>query len=170
MSTGIQDSSKLFNSCHPPLIRFLTRLLGCEDAAQDVAQDTYLRFHAYREPETIHHPRAYLFKIARNLALDQIARERTARNSIQRETGEDTLPESFRPDAVVETQQRWRIIAAALNELPRACREAFVMNKLRGMTHGQIAVRLGVSKSMVEKHLMRAMARCCRDRLREDSG
>ena len=166
MNARVECLSKFFNSCHISLIRFLTRLLGCEEAARDVAQDAYLRFHAHRERETIEHPRAYLFRIAHNLAVDRIAREAAARNHAKDQITDESLPESFRPDSLVETEQRWQRMADALNELPRACRDAFVMNKLRGMTHSQIAQELGVSRSMVEKHLMRAMAHC-RNRLRE---
>jgi RNA polymerase sigma factor (sigma-70 family) len=166
MTSSIDGLSKIFISCQVPLIRFLTRILGCEEAAREVAQDTYLRLHTFRASTPIQRPRAYLFMIARNLAFDRITRETTARNSIARIVTEDCLAESLRPDGVVETEQRWRIIADALNELPSACRDAFVMNKLHGMTHSQIATVLGVSRSMVEKHLMRAMSHC-RSRISE---
>lgn len=168
MTNAIGDLSTLVAACHTPLIRYLTRFLGCEETAREVAQDAYLRFHAHTSAVAIDHPRAYLFRIARNLALDHLSRNKKANYSSLDEIAETTSPPSVHPEAVFEAEQRWQIMAEALNELPPPCREAFMMNKIQGLTHSQIAEKLGVSKSMVEKHLMRAMSHC-RKRLVQSS-
>ncbi|MNO07493.1 putative RNA polymerase sigma factor FecI [compost metagenome] len=58
------------------------------------------------------------------------------------------------------------MVERALDELPAICRDAFLLRKLEGMTHPEIAERLGISKGMVEKHIVNAMKHC-RVRIRE---
>ncbi|MGH8615080.1 MAG: sigma factor, partial [Gammaproteobacteria bacterium] len=59
---------RLFEDHHADLHAMLSRRLGCMHIAADVAQDSYVRLMEVREPEEIRHPRAFLFRIARNLA------------------------------------------------------------------------------------------------------
>ncbi len=58
----------LFEDHHADLHAMLSRRLGCTHIAADVAQDSYMRVMEVQEPEEIRHPRAFLFRIARNLA------------------------------------------------------------------------------------------------------
>lgn len=154
---------------HRSLVRFLLGIVRNRATAEDIAQDVYAKFSA-REPSTmaVDYPKTYLFTAARNAALDHAERassERKYRDEGGEAHSRIPSPEPT-PEAHAESDQRLRIMATALNELPAACREAFVLNKLHGLDHRSIAQRLGVSVSMVEKHVMRAMCHC-RDRLRE---
>ena len=61
--------------------------------------------------------------------------------------------------------QRLEMVQRALAELPVACRESFLLRKLEGLSHPEIAERLGLSRSVVEKHIVNAMKHC-RNRIR----
>jgi RNA polymerase sigma-70 factor (ECF subfamily) len=61
---------------------------------------------------------------------------------------------------------RLELLERALAELPAVCRDSFLLRKLDGLTHVQIAERLGISRSLVEKHIVNAMKHC-RVRMRE---
>ena len=52
------------------------------------------------------------------------------------------------------------MLQRALSELPAACRECFLLRKLDGLSHLEIADRLEISRSMVEKHMVRALLHC----------
>lgn len=141
--------------------RAALRLLGCPEAAADIAQDTWLRAATAAEPPR--DPAGLLGRIARNLALDRLRRRRT-------EAGTDPTPLPGlvdpvpSPEIAAASRQRLAAVAAALNELPEATRTAFVLARLDGLSHREVAARLGVSVSMVEKHLIRALAHL-RDRV-----
>ena len=62
--------------------------------------------------------------------------------------------------------QRLEMLERALAELPAACRDSFLLRKLEGLSHLQIAERLSISRSLVEKHIVNAMKHC-RVRMRE---
>ena len=66
----------------------------------------------------------------------------------------------------MDRNQRLDLLQRALAELPAACRDCFLLRKLEGLSHPEIAERLGVSRSMVEKHIVNAMKHC-RVRLRQ---
>lgn len=156
----------MFRLYHRELVRFVARIVGSPDTAEEIAQETYLRV-SRRGPlaAAIDHPKTYLFAAARNTAMDHAARQRPSWHECdQVEAVADGEPLA---DAVVHHRRRLARMAEALNELPAPCRRAFVLNKLHGLGHAAIARDLGVSVSMVEKHIMRAMAHC-RDRLREE--
>lgn len=157
---------ELFRSHHRSLVVFLGRMAGGAASAEDVAQEAYLRLAGRGAGAlAVDHPKTYLFATARNAAFDAAARIRTEQ---RHRSTTDRLPEVESPepppDHTVHHRRRLECMAAALNELPSATRQAFVMSKLHGLDHRTIAGRLGVSRSMVEKHIMRALAHC-RDRL-----
>ncbi|MEN1395628.1 sigma factor-like helix-turn-helix DNA-binding protein, partial [Pseudomonas aeruginosa] len=51
-------------------------------------------------------------------------------------------------------------LTLALNELPPLCRESFLLRKLEGLSHNEIAAHLNISRSLVEKHIVNAMRHC----------
>ncbi|MGH8547062.1 MAG: sigma-70 family RNA polymerase sigma factor, partial [Methylococcales bacterium] len=63
-------------------------------------------------------------------------------------------------------RQKLEILDRAVAELPPKCRQVFLLRKVEQLSHAEIAERLGISRSMVEKHLHRAMMHC-RDRIFE---
>lgn len=150
---------------HAALHRFLSRMLRCEDMAADVAQEAYLRLLRLAPGSARVDARAYLFQVAANAARDRLARDRTR----DRVVDHGPPPEAVRsadPDAetTAAARERLAIIIKAVATLPPRCRDVFLMNRIDGLSHGEIAQRLGISRNMVEKHIIKAMMRC-RDHL-----
>ncbi len=160
----------MFRWHHRDLLRYVSRLVGDRDSAEEVVQNTYVRLAGLSgRPVVIEHPKAYMFSAARNAAVDfTVARNR---EWMHRVDFDDVDRYAASEDPTHALHRRYRIVrlSVLLNELPVACRTAFVMNKIEGRGHREIAERLGVSISMVEKHIMRALIHC-RDLMREDDG
>lgn len=160
--------SEMFRLHNRELVSFATRLVGSRDNGEEIAQDAYMRVAGRgAKADAIEYPKSYLFTTARNSAVDFLAQRRTEWS--HRVDIEDLteLVSGADPLVTVEHRQRLARLAVALNELPSACRQTFVMNKIEGRRHNEIARKLGISVSMVEKHMMRAMMHC-RDLLRDN--
>lgn len=159
---------RLYQSYHRPLLSYLHSIMKCSHLAEDIAQDTYLRLGTKIPSGTsIRHPQAYLFRTAHNLAMDQLARQRTEwKHGMSEDIPLNQASTHPLPDCIAYSRQRWKIIICALKELPPACQQAFILHKFHNLTHAEIARKLGVSQSMIEKHLMRALTHC-RSRLEE---
>ena len=144
------------------LRRFLARMLRCEETAAEVAQEAYLRLLRFAPRRAVDDSRAYLFQIAVNVARDRMVRERKV-ESVAGEYQSDTLRCPL-PDAESAAlgRERLRILSAAVDDLPPRCREVFLMSRLDGLRNGEIAERLGISRNMVEKHIIKAMLHCRR--------
>ncbi|WP_026872336.1 sigma-70 family RNA polymerase sigma factor [Inquilinus limosus] len=164
-----QDRSSLLallTRHYQELLRHLTRRLGSASAAADVAQDTWLRLRRAEAVPELQNPEAYLFRIADNLARDRLRGDAArARTLLPAELGEDRPSDAPGADAVLDHRQRLKLLERAVAELSPKCREVFLLHKFDGLSHGEIAARLGISRSMVEKHVMKALAHC-RDRMR----
>lgn len=147
------------------LMRRLTRRLGNAHAAADVAQETYLRLEGLAAVPELRNGRAFLFRIADNLAIDhqrgQAARGRRFAAIDDYDHQPSAEPD---PETALVHKQRLRSLALAVDELPPKCREVFLLHKIDGLSYGEIAGRLGISRSGVEKHMMKALAHC-RDRV-----
>lgn len=157
--------SDLFRRYHTDAVRFAARLVGGRDNGEEVVQDAWLSLSARTVSAPIEHPKTYLFTATRNAAIDfTMRRQREWRHRVDI----DALDEAdLADDSVARFEQRRQLarLAVFLNELPGPCRQAFVMNKFEGYSHPEIAMRLGISVSMVEKHVVRALLHC-RDLMR----
>ena len=133
--------------------------------AEDVAQELYLKIAAVRDPDTIVDPDAYVFRLAYNLASDRrrAATRRRARENRWGAEGAsfcDGAPVALAPaaDDAVSARQELAVLFKTLERLPARSREVFRLHKLDGLAHADVARRLNVSVSAVEKHMIRALA------------
>ena len=149
---------------HRRLLRLVASVVRNRDAAEDIVHDVYLKLSRRSGGSAaIDAPSSYVFRAAWNAALDHAHQQRAEwrhREEYDPETAAQVPSNDPSMEALVHSTQRLQITVDALNELPAPCREAFVLNKLHGLGHRDIARQLGVSISMVEKHVMRAMAHC----------
>ncbi len=153
--------------CYDDLKAFVARKFGCPLLAEDVVQETWLRLRRLPRPPATQRPRAYLYRMAVNLAIDHLRAEQVRARHVSADSIPENLPNGLPlPDTVVDDQQRLAILRQAVDALPPRCRQVFMLHKFEGLSHAEVAGRLGISRNMVEKHIIRGLAHC-RDRLHQ---
>jgi RNA polymerase sigma factor (sigma-70 family) len=136
---------------HEPLWRYLRRLGGSDDAAADLAQDTWIRvlrgIAALRQPASL---RPWLFGIARRVAMDRLRREYVRRPADDVDLAE--LPAAEEPG--IETELA--ALDAGIVALPIADREVLTLFYLRELSIDEIASLLEIPVGTVKSRLFRA--------------
>lgn len=147
----------------------LTQRLGSSELASDAVQDTWLRLHRAESIGAVRSPANYLFQIALNIARDRLVSERRYLTAVQIEQMLDIADESEDPAAQAETRSELQVVERLISELPPRQREILVAARLDGLPRREIAERLGISLSLVEKELKLAHEYCLtrRDQLRK---
>jgi RNA polymerase sigma-70 factor (ECF subfamily) len=146
---------------HGRLLRFFRKRVG-PDEASDLMQETFTRLLRSGAFDRIESPKAYLMRSARNLLIER-ARRKARKQCI-------ALPYDDERDVRVQPEQAWqieeadvrRIYRRTLRAMPRRTRRIFLMHRLKGMTYREIAEQIGISNKGVQRHMMRALARCRR--------
>lgn len=142
------------------LVSFLSARLGNRQAAEDVAHDAYTRVLERTGEGEIEHPRAFLYRTALNLVIDGHRRGLLRQVEPLEVLDSDERFFSPAPSHDLELRQRLGLMQRALDELSAPCRDSFLLRKLEGMSHQEISERLGISGSLVEKHIVNAMKHC----------
>jgi RNA polymerase sigma factor (sigma-70 family) len=157
----------LFRDVGRDLTDFVSRRVGPQDAA-DLVQDSFLRLLERDAVALMREPRAYLFGIAANLVTDRW-RALQRRNRVEIEDQDAAAIADPRPDpaSCCALGREAAALLAALEELPPACRDAFVLNRLEGLGHAEIARRMGVSSKTVQRHIARALEHCMLRRMQD---
>jgi len=159
-SVGGLSIEQAFQRYHEGLMRFLNHRLRSEEDAADVAQETYVRLvQRYRhdlEDETAY---TLIFRIAANIANDQLRRRKT-RYASQHCSLEVMAPLSEAPsqERQMAAKQQLDLLYAAIERLPPKCQQVFLLNRVDHMTYPQIARHCDISVKMVEKHIAKALA------------
>lgn len=146
------------------LLRFVTSRMRDSGEAEDIAQETWLRLHRLDSPAQLGNPRAFLFQTAANLVVDRRRRQLVeARHLAAELRANDAAParaaSAEHEAGIARELQR---VLEAIDELPANCRRAFVLHRRHGLSYPEIAAELGVSPSMVEKHVINALRHCRR--------
>ena len=123
----------------------------------DVVQETYARLWA-ADPSRIREPRAYFFTTARNLVTETLRRSSIV--PIEAMADIESLnivsPETDAERRLTGRDDLRRLMSV-LTRLPKRCRQSFELRKFEGLSQRQIANRMGIAESTVEKHLAKAL-------------
>ena len=155
--------AKLFLENNRSLCAYLRLRVASQHEAEDIAQEAYARLLQHDQPCAISFLRAYLFKVAANIASDR-ARQRRLHLRIDLAHSSEEQIESASPDQQVHAAEQLSLLARALRELPEKYRRAFLLCRIQERRTNQIAADLGVGERM-ERNYVRRSARYCRLRL-----
>jgi RNA polymerase sigma factor (sigma-70 family) len=157
-----QGLSAVFVEHQSALKRFIAKFLARPQDVEDIAQETYLRaFDAERGGEALRAPKAFLFRVAKNVALNELTRKsRMLTDYIEDSISPDVVGKDDSAEDRVLAQEKLAIFCSAVSTLPMQCRRAFLMRKVYGFSHQEISVRMGISVSTVEKHVASGLLRC----------
>jgi len=151
---------RLFERYRGHLLAYLTSLLGQREDAEDIAQEAYARLLKIESlQQTGSLARAYLFRVATNLAYDRF-RHRRVRGASDSEAVTDLASKDPTPERIVALEQSLRIVKQVVSELTPRCRQVFLLRATRDLSYETIAARLGVSKRTVEREMRHALERC----------
>lgn len=145
----------------PELRGWLRRRLGSfnDNDVDDLVQEAFTRIWA-ADFATIRNGRAYLYATVRHLLAEYARRSRIVPIELLGEIDSlNLISDEPGPERRVGARQeldRLRVIVAAL---PVQCRRVFELRKFEGLSHRDVAQRMGLSKKTVENHLTRALAR-----------
>ncbi|MGC4097125.1 MAG: sigma-70 family RNA polymerase sigma factor [Nitrospira sp.] len=150
-----------FLTYYDQLTRLLTKKLGCRDLAADVVQDTYLRVTRVDQEIAISHPKAFVYRTAINLATDVLRRRRLRSvYEVDAVSTEEIASRAPSAETALEAQQQCRLLQEAISTLPTKSRTVFLLHKAEQLSYSEVAIRLNISKSAVEKHMTKALAHC----------
>ncbi len=147
---------RLFRAYAGPLCVFVGRTVRDPDIAEEIIQDVFFdiwRRQAEWQPRT--NVRAYLYKSARNRALDYLDHRRVVEHW-QGQDGSGEEDESGRADAGLLQQELEEAVAHAVEQLPERRKEIFLLTRRHDMTYAEVAETLGISVNTVETQMTRA--------------
>jgi RNA polymerase sigma factor (sigma-70 family) len=153
-----KDIKWLFLAHRRELHAYLTEKLRDRETATDLTQETFLRFAEQRGGAAILHDRSYLYRTAHNLAVDHLRQGERRRTDTTAHDDMADIPED-RPSVedVIDARQRLDHLRAVIQELPERTRQAFMLHRVEELTYVEVAARLRISESSVQKHLARAL-------------
>ncbi|MDP9014392.1 MAG: RNA polymerase sigma factor [Pseudomonadota bacterium] len=148
------------------LHRYLRRFTSGAEDVEDLVQETYVRMYALRDFWKVDSPRALLFRIAHNMAVERARRLTTqATDSVADFELLNVYSSEAPAEEQIDARRRFESFCAAVDRLPPLCRRVFVLRKVYRLSHDEIAEVLGVSHSTIEKHVAKGLLRC-RDYMR----
>ncbi|MEW6998769.1 RNA polymerase sigma factor [Colwelliaceae bacterium BS250] len=141
----------------------MSKLLDKEDA-EDVLQEAYFKVYEARKSGLQHDNfKAFLFKVARNIALSRLRHKKVINSSLKAVHDSDVarLANITNEDKICKEQES-ALLFHAIKGLPPICRQVFVLRKFNDKSHSEIANMLNISNKTVENHITKAV-KYCRD-------
>lgn len=158
------EALSMFLESEVPLKRFLGSILPSESDVEDIAQEAFIRAYSASATQKILKPRAFLFRIAKNLAINERGRmwnkTTTFVGDVQELDSFGIGENEVSGEDRLDSHRKVKLLAEAIELLPPKCRRAFVLRKIECMSHKEIAANLNISVSTVEKHIAAGLLRC----------
>lgn len=138
------------------LVRFLNRWPN-RDEVHDLRQEVYIRvYEAAAKARPTTSPKTFLFQTARHLLIDRVRRSRVI--SIEGVADLDVLNvlvDDVSPEKRAHARQELNLLARAFGRLSPKCREVIWLRRVDQLSQREVAARLGITESSVEKHVIK---------------
>jgi RNA polymerase sigma factor (sigma-70 family) len=154
----------IYKNFSTSICKHVMHIVRNQDDADDIMQEAWVRYLNVEGHAKIGNPRAFLRRIAVNLALDSL-RHRHRKNAIFADMASTTDSVSLEniptPETSVEDSMTYSFafqdVMNELSELPPKCWKAFILNAVEGQTHVEVSEHMGLSVSTIEKYCRRAL-------------
>ena len=157
-SSNAEAFEEVFKSYHDELFNFLVYKVGDSQTAEDVLQDVFIKLWENRHQlKTNLSIKAYLYTIAKNLALNYIRHNKVVRKfqqELEMSISQDQSPTS---QSALEFEEFSKNLFEVLEKLPEQQRLIFMMSRQSNLSHKDISERLNISIKTVETHIGRAL-------------
>ncbi len=141
-------------------MRFLQRRGSSADLAADLTQDAFVRLMTSSPSGPIENSSAYLFRVARNLAINHDRRQRILSFASDPEAALlDLADDAPSPERVLMSRQELALVKSVLDELPPLQRQVFILSRIEGRTFADIGQTLGLSPQTAFGHMTRILVR-----------
>lgn len=160
MTSAAFDLGEAYRAHGQWLQAWLRRRTRCSQQAADLTQDTFCRLLERRPTEAPHNMRAFLAVVARRLLIDDVRRRDVEQLYLREIASANISIDEMTPERIVAATMELVALLEILSALPQGVKEAFLFSTLDGLTHMEIADRLGISDRTVKRHIARAYA-CC---------
>jgi RNA polymerase sigma factor (sigma-70 family) len=154
---------KVYLASRKSLWRAVSRIVPPHEI-EDIVQETYVRICQIDHKENISSPKSFMFTVARNLALDyqKQANVKQVDHVEDIELLDQLLSDNCRDEVYDQalSASEFAVFCEAVRLLPVQCRKVFVLKKVYGYSQREIAGKLRISESTVEKHIATGMKSC----------
>ena len=130
---------------------------------EDVAQQAFANFAAVGPHATIANPRAFLFRIAHNIVINDRKRQRVGSRFFENVPNPNEVCEArddFNPEVVLLGKEQYGVIEQVISGMPEKRRLVLILHRLEGLSYAEIGRRLSLSESVVRKHAAMAIREC----------
>lgn len=163
-ASSLDEARWFAEQVHPHTAKLRAYLRGAFPTVSDVddvIQESHMRVCRTHAAQPIRSAKAFLFTVARHLALNLVRRERAAPITAVEDLAKVVaIEESADTREALSRSEKRQLLVEALAALPPRCREVVVLRKLRGIPQKEVAAALNLSERAVEEHVSRGVARC----------
>ena len=148
-----------FQSCKDGLVRSIMKMSVNQQDVDDILQETFIRALRSDTQQQISSPKGYLFVVSRNLVLKKLMQQS---KEMHTELDEALLEDDFDNTVEKELYQKLKFerFSKVLSSLPEKHRRAILLRKLYCLSHKEIAKKMDVSVSSVEKYIATGIKQC----------
>lgn len=149
---------EIFNYYYPRLYHFSKSFIKLEEGIDDILQEVFIRIWQnrknIRKTETF---QSYIFTITRNLLLNEL-RSRLSVEKTKEKIYKKSVAQEFLLSEHIEYQELKEKITMIVLELPERQREVFILSRVEGLSHKEIAQKLDIAEKTVEYHISQAIS------------
>ncbi len=148
------------------ILHYVQRLSGDKNLAQDLTQETYAKAFKLKVHKSVENKRAYLYKIAKHLVFDESRKRKNFTEVIYKEEYSSTQEKDLTEELLLKNEEKKHLLHCIKN-LPKRNKEAFYFFAIEGYSRKEIAAKMNISISAVEKSIQRATIKV-QERLEEE--
>ena len=149
-----RNLKQLFLDYRAEIHIYLAQQLQDIDLAADLTQETFLRYAQQPASTAITQERAYLYRTARNLAIDHLrARQRQQTKATPNEVLADIAEDRPSLEDATDAKQRLVLLQGIVEELPLRTRQILILIRIEGKSYAETAELMDLSISAVQKHM-----------------